>query len=331
MNDVAAELTNSPIIAAYRDAPRARPTWPSAAPSCSPAASRMIRAISIRMGSTSRAPQGPRKWDVDGNRYVDYFGGHGALLLGHRHPGGRRGGAARRWTTAPISAPATSSKSNGPSGSRPDPDARARALHLVRHRGDADGGAARARLHRQAKLIRFNDHFHGWHDHMAVGPHKSFRRHADDRRAAARGRQSCCCAPTTSPRPRGAWTRNPEIAAVIIEPTGAIVRPGADRRRVPARAAPADARAWRAADLRRGRQRLPGDAGRRAEGLRHPPRPVELAKIVAGGLPGGAVTGRKDILDLLDFQAAATPGRRRSRIPARSTPIRCRLRPVQQR
>src|ERR1700682_341495 len=30
--------------------------------------------------------QGSRKWDVDGNEYVDYFGGHGALLLGHNHP-----------------------------------------------------------------------------------------------------------------------------------------------------------------------------------------------------------------------------------------------------
>jgi glutamate-1-semialdehyde 2,1-aminomutase len=29
---------------------------------------------------------GPLKWDVDGNRYVDYFGGHGALILGHNHP-----------------------------------------------------------------------------------------------------------------------------------------------------------------------------------------------------------------------------------------------------
>jgi glutamate-1-semialdehyde 2,1-aminomutase len=29
---------------------------------------------------------GPRKWDVDGHEYVDYFGGHGALLLGHSHP-----------------------------------------------------------------------------------------------------------------------------------------------------------------------------------------------------------------------------------------------------
>ena len=30
--------------------------------------------------------QGPRKWDVDGHEYVDYFGGHGALLLGHNDP-----------------------------------------------------------------------------------------------------------------------------------------------------------------------------------------------------------------------------------------------------
>jgi glutamate-1-semialdehyde 2,1-aminomutase len=30
--------------------------------------------------------QGSRKWDVDGNEYVDYRMGHGALLLGHCHP-----------------------------------------------------------------------------------------------------------------------------------------------------------------------------------------------------------------------------------------------------
>ena len=27
--------------------------------------------------------EGSHKWDVDGNDYVDYFGGHGALILGH--------------------------------------------------------------------------------------------------------------------------------------------------------------------------------------------------------------------------------------------------------
>src|SRR5512143_720006 len=30
--------------------------------------------------------QGAYKWDVDGNRLIDYWTGHGALLLGHAHP-----------------------------------------------------------------------------------------------------------------------------------------------------------------------------------------------------------------------------------------------------
>ena len=30
--------------------------------------------------------EGARKWDVDGNEYVDYSMGHGALILGHSHP-----------------------------------------------------------------------------------------------------------------------------------------------------------------------------------------------------------------------------------------------------
>ena len=29
---------------------------------------------------------GPYKWDVDGNKYIDYVSGHGSLILGHSHP-----------------------------------------------------------------------------------------------------------------------------------------------------------------------------------------------------------------------------------------------------
>ena len=57
--------------------------------------------------------QGPHKWDVDGNRYIDYFGGHGALILGHNHPvviGGHRRTRSRR---APSSAPAIRARSPG--------------------------------------------------------------------------------------------------------------------------------------------------------------------------------------------------------------------------
>ena len=29
---------------------------------------------------------GPRKWDIDGNEYIDYKTGHGAMILGQAHP-----------------------------------------------------------------------------------------------------------------------------------------------------------------------------------------------------------------------------------------------------
>jgi len=29
---------------------------------------------------------GAHKWDVDGHELIDYWAGHGALLLGHSHP-----------------------------------------------------------------------------------------------------------------------------------------------------------------------------------------------------------------------------------------------------
>jgi glutamate-1-semialdehyde 2,1-aminomutase len=40
-----------------------------------------------------------------------------------------------------------------------------------------------------------------------------------------------------------------------------------------------------------------------------------LAKILSGGLPGGAVTGRKDIFDLLDFQASKASDREKIHHP----------------
>src|SRR2546430_11889930 len=78
--------TNSPIIAAYR----------AATPGSAAAAEKASRLFPSGVTHDSRyiepyglyitRAQGPRKWDVDGHCYVDYFGGHGALLLGHCNP-----------------------------------------------------------------------------------------------------------------------------------------------------------------------------------------------------------------------------------------------------
>ena len=78
--------TNSPIIAAYRAATPGSAAAAEKAADLFPSGithdSRYIEPYGLYV---ARA-QGPRKWDVDGHCYVDYFGGHGALLLGHCHP-----------------------------------------------------------------------------------------------------------------------------------------------------------------------------------------------------------------------------------------------------
>src|SRR5438552_14482262 len=78
--------TNSQIIAAYRAATPGSAARAAEAAEMFPSGithdSRYIEPYGLYI---ERA-QGPRKWDVDGRCYADYFGGHGAMLLGHWQP-----------------------------------------------------------------------------------------------------------------------------------------------------------------------------------------------------------------------------------------------------
>ncbi len=79
-------LANSPIVAAYRRrtpnsaklAERAAGIFPGGVTHDG----RWLQPYPIYIERAA----GSRKWDVDGHEYVDYMGGHGALLLGHNHP-----------------------------------------------------------------------------------------------------------------------------------------------------------------------------------------------------------------------------------------------------
>src|SRR3954464_11662175 len=83
--------TNSPIIAAYRAATPGSAERAQHAADLFPSGithdSRYIEPYGLYV---TRA-KGPRKWDVDGRCYVDYFGAHGARLLGPSHPEVRAG------------------------------------------------------------------------------------------------------------------------------------------------------------------------------------------------------------------------------------------------
>jgi glutamate-1-semialdehyde 2,1-aminomutase len=302
-------LTNSPIIAAYRAATPGSAAASEKAGRLFPSGVTHDSRYIEPYGLYSTRAQGPRKWDVDGNCYVDYFGGHGALLLGHCHPKvveavnrqierGTHFGASHEteiawaeWVMKLVpSAERVRFTSSGT-------EATMMAVRLAR----AFTG--------KSKLIRFKHHFHGWHDHMTSG----YASHFDG-------------SPTPGVLPGVAGglllaeqndaeglarllEANDDVAAAIIEPTGAH---GAQL--------PIDPRFL--TELRELTRRhgvvlifdevvtgfrvSPG--GVQAEyGIR--PDLTTLAKILAGGLPGGAVAGRKDILDLLDFEITKSADR----------------------
>src|SRR5438067_9302813 len=161
--------TNSPIIAAYRAATPGSAARAATAAELFPSGithdSRYIEPYGIYIDHA----KGPRKWDVDGRCYVDYFGGHGALLLGHCHPE----------VTAAVHAQIDRGTHFGASHELEIAWAEA-VMRLIpsaeRVRFTSSGTEATlmaVRLARaftgKSKLVRFLTNFHGWHDHMTAG------------------------------------------------------------------------------------------------------------------------------------------------------------------
>ena len=252
--------------------------------------------------------RGPLKWDVDGNRYVDYFGGHGALLLGHNNPAvtaavqaqlerGTHFGACHelevRWAELVRRMVPSAERVRFTSSGT---EATLMALRLAR--------AATGR----GKLVRFKGHFHGWHDHMTSG-HMS---HFDGTPTAGVLEGIADGVLLAEPNDTLGVTRlfeqHRDIAAVILEPTGGNfgrmpIRP--DFLQVLRDLTTAAGTLLIFDEVVTGFRVAPGGMQEIA-GIR--PDLTTLAKILAGGLPGGAVAGAKDLLDLLDFGVARARG-----------------------
>ncbi len=261
----------------------------------------------------TRHALGPRKWDVDGNEMVDFYGGHGALLLGHCDPAVT--GAAQRqlglgtqfgtchaleieWAGLITSIlPCAERVRFTASGTE--------ATHMALRLARAFTG--------RRKILRFQRHFHGWHDHMAFGVDNHFDGTPTPGVLAEVAREVVLLPPNDLDAVRRAFAGDPDIAAAILEPTGAATG------MVPL--APGFV-AGLAAIVREhgallifdevvtGFRVAPGGA---QQALGVTPDLCTLAKILAGGLPGGAVAGRKDILDWIDFEVSAARGREKIR------------------
>lgn len=248
---------------------------------------------------------GSRKWDLDGNEYVDYVMGHGALLLGHNHPAvleaaraqlerGTHFGASHEhevaWAEEVVrlvpSAEVVRFTSSGT-------EATLMALRL-----------ARARTGKPA-ILKFDRHFHGWHDYVAASSKYGGAAPAGVPEATA---GTVVVVPAEIEAVHIALEERPDVGAIIVEAAGA--SSGAEP--IPQ----GFLRELRAITSEReialimdevvtGFRWAPGGV-QELEGV--VPDLTALAKILAGGFPGGAVAGSREFMERLAF---APPGESR--------------------
>jgi len=238
---------------------------------------------------------GSHKWDLDGHELICYAMGHGALLFGHGHPdivaavrsqAGRmfHPGACHElesdWAEAVISLVPSAQRVRFTSSGT---EASLLALRLAR--------AATGR----EKIVKLAGHFHGWHDHAAVGADPPFDGPDSAGLPAVTG-NSLTVVPADLAALANALS-DESVAAVILEPSGAAwaTAPLPDGFLAKARDLTVRAGALLVFDeVVTGFRWAPG--GVQAVSGVYPDLTV-LGKILAGGMPGGAVCGRADVLD----------------------------------
>jgi glutamate-1-semialdehyde 2,1-aminomutase len=244
--------------------------------------------------------EGPHKWDVDGNRYIDYWMGHGAMLLGHAHPavveaireqvarGTHAGGSTRLeidWARLIMDlVPCAESVKFTSSGT----EATLLALR-----------AARAYTGK-SKIIKFEGHFHGWHDYAMCGVVAPYNVPMSAG-IPEEVQRSVILVPFNDPAAlTQALDSSNDIAAVIAEPGGSYDDT------VPTN--PVFLKHLREATTRRGVVLIFDEV---VTGFRYAvggaqeyfgviPDMATLAKVMAGGLNGGAVVGRREIMEVFE-------------------------------
>jgi len=247
--------------------------------------------------------QGARKWDVDGNELLDHWMGHGSLLLGHNDgrvkdavaeqlARGTHYGACHEleveWAEQIVAMiPSAEWVRFTMSGTEA-------TMLAIRD--------ARAFTGREL-VIRFAGHFHGWHDYAMAGYQPPFDTPTSTGIPSAVAASMLVAYPNSIDSVQQLLDAHADqVAAVIVEPAG-----GSNS------IIPTDVQflqELRTLTRQRGVVLIfdevisgfrysTGGAQKRYDVT---PDVTTLAKIVAGGLPGGAVVGRRDILDVQTFK-----------------------------
>jgi glutamate-1-semialdehyde 2,1-aminomutase len=246
---------------------------------------------------------GSRKWLVDGTELVDYTMGHGALLLGHAHPAvveavreqvsrGIHYGAPHplevEWAELITSLVPSAEKVRFTASGT---EAGMLALRVARAATGRD------------RIVMLDEHFHGWSDVVSAFIDDDGVTRTPPGVPQAIG-DLTTVVPADDPAPLEAAVARRDVAAVILEPSGAHYG------RLPLD--PSFVAAARAACTAAGTLLVFDEVvtgfrvapGGMQSLLRITPDLSVLGKVLAGGLPGGAVAGRAELLDLFITQIA---------------------------
>ncbi|MDY3563227.1 aminotransferase class III-fold pyridoxal phosphate-dependent enzyme [Gemmata sp. JC673] len=244
--------------------------------------------------------KGAHKWDVDGHELVDYFVGHGSHLLGHcpdevvlavqeqmnrgTHPGACHE-AEIEWGQLV--------RKLIPSAER------------VRFTGSGTEATMMAlRLSRlftgRGKFLKFQGHFHGWHDYVTVSADYPYDTASVPGVPADVAAHCVAVPPNDLNRVEAALKADSDIGAVILEPTGghwgAVPIRGEFLKGLRELCTRYD-RLLIFDEVITGFRVSPGGA-QAFYGVT--PDLTAMAKILAGGLPGGCVGGRADVLAFIE-------------------------------
>jgi glutamate-1-semialdehyde 2,1-aminomutase len=243
---------------------------------------------------------GTRKWDVDGNEYRDFFGGHGSLMLGHNHPKVTSAiqQAAARGVQFAANTPeevtwAEVIRTHLPSAQR------------IRFTGSGTEATLLAiRIARaftgRAKILRVRSHYHGWHDFAVSGYASQHDGSPAPGILAEIARNTVLVSPNDESEIRAAIQAHAnELAAVILEPLGShfgMVPTHNEFVIAASQAAKANNVPVILDEIITGfRLGLSGFQGQ----FSLKPDLTCLAKVAAGGLPGGVVCGSEELMSVL--------------------------------
>jgi len=246
--------------------------------------------------------EGGHKWTVEGHDLIDYWSGHGSLLLGHSHPAvvaavrdqagrGTHLGACHEleiawgdWVQRLV--PTAERVRFVSSGT----EATLMALRLARI------------VTGRPRVLKFAGHFHGWHDFLIPGADAPTADRAVAGVPAEVAAQTVIIPPNDPDAVERALRDDPGIGCVILEPTGGHCGS------VPIRGP--FLQRLRDLTTRYGQLlifdevitgfRVATGGAQEHYGIR--PDLTTLAKVLAGGLPGGCLAGRADIMAALEFR-----------------------------